>query len=328
MRIFVAGATGAIGRRLVPALVQVGHTVFGMTRSPQKWAMVAALGAEPVIADALNAGDVMHALRRTRPVVVIHELTAIPPNLDLRRFAEQFAATNWLRTQGTGHLLAGARAACARRFLAQSFGGWPFARTGGPIKSEQDPLDPDPPAALRSVLAAIRYLESAVTSDGDLAGIVLRYGALYGPGTSVAPDGAMTAMVRRRLMPIVGHGSGLWSWLHIDDAARATVAAVERGEAGIYNVVDDEPAPVADWLPALAAAAGAKPPRHIPAWLGRLAIGKHGVVLMNEVRGASNQKAKRELGWQPLWPSWRSGFQDVLRGADSRIPGETRKKIA
>lgn len=330
MRIFVAGAAGAIGRRLVPLLAQAGHTVFGMTRSPKKWAAVTTLGAEPIIADALNGAEVKDAMLRTRPSVVIHELTAIPPNLELRRFAAQFAPTNQLRVEGTDNLLTAARAAGVRRFLAQSFAGWSSARTGGPIKSEQDPLDPDPPAGLRSVLEALRYLESAVTGERGLAGLVLRYGAFYGPGTSVACDGALTAMVRRRLLPIVGAGSAVWSWLHIEDAARATVAAVERGEPGIYNIVDDDPAPVAEWLPALAAAAGAKPPRRVPAWLGRFAVGDHGIVLMNEVRGASNQKAKRELEWRPLWPSWRSGFQDALKGAqpDSNAPGETRRKIA
>jgi len=330
MRILVAGATGAIGRRLLPLLVQAGHTVFGMTRSPHKWAMVSALGAEPIIADALNTADVMNAIRRTRPAVIIHELTAIPQSLDVRRFAEQFASTNQLRVEGTDNLLAGARAAGARRFVAQSFAGWTFASSGGSIQSEQGQLDSDPPAALRSVLGALRYLESAVTGASGLEGLALRYGAFYGPGTSVAPEGAMTAMVRRRLLPIVGRGSGVWSWLHIDDAARATLAAVERGQAGVYNIVDDEPAAVAEWLPALADAAGAKSPRRVPDWLGRLAVGKHGVVLMNEVRGASNRKAKCELDWHPLWPSWRRGFQDVLRGmeCDSSAPGETHRKIA
>jgi nucleoside-diphosphate-sugar epimerase len=232
----------------------------------------------------------------------------------MRHIDRFMAMTNRLRTEGADHLLAAGRAVGARRFVAQSFAGWPFARTGGPVKSEADPLDPDPPEALRATLAAIRHLEAAVTGIGWGEGIVLRYGGFYGPltGVSLEPDAAMAMPVRRRQFPVIGSGSGVWSFIHIDDAAAATVAAVERGGAGIYQIVDDEPAPVRDWLPALASALGAKPPRRVPRWVGRLAAGEAATVMMTEVRGASNAKARRELGWQPRYPSWRLGFATGL----------------
>ena len=312
MRIFVAGATGALGRRLVPLLVQGGHQVTGMTRTAGKAAGLRAAGAEPVVADALDRDAVLRAVVAARPEVVVHELTALAQMTDFRRLDEGFALTNRLRTEGTDHLLAAARAAGARRFVAQSFAGWPFARVGGPVKTEDDPLDPDPPAELRRTLDAIRHLEAAVLSAEGIEGVVLRYGGFYGPGTSAGAGGYILDDLRRRRFPIVGAGSGVWSFVHIDDAATATVAAVERGAPGVYQVVDDDPAPVAEWLPALAAAAGARPPRRVPVWLARLLGGEHGVILMNEVRGASNAKARRELGWRPAWPSWRQGFRDGL----------------
>jgi len=312
MRIMVAGATGAIGRPLLPMLAGAGHAVFGMTRSPEKADAIRAAGGIPIVADALDGAAVLSAMRQVQPEVVVHQLTAIPPRLDIRKFDREFALTNRLRQEGTDHLVAAARTVGASRLVAQSFAGWPYAREGGPVKSEDDPLDPDPPPALRSTLAAIRHLEATVTGAAALDGIVLRYGAFYGPGTSIGVGGSLVEEVRRRRLPIVGHGSGIWSFIHVEDAARATLAAIERGRPGIYNVVDDEPAPVAEWLPALAAAVGAKPPLRIPAWLGRLAIGRHGLVVMTEARGASNAKAKRGLAWDPRWPSWRSGFERGL----------------
>jgi 2-alkyl-3-oxoalkanoate reductase len=315
MRIFVAGATGALGRRLVPLLVQGGHQVTGMTRTAGKAAGLRAAGAEPVVADALDRDAVLRAVVAARPEVVVHELTALAQMTDFRRLDEGFALTNRLRTEGTDHLLAAARAAGARRFVAQSFAGWPFARVGGPVKTEDDPLDPDPPAQLRRTLDAIRHLEAAVLGAEGIEGVVLRYGGFYGPGTSAGEGGFMLEDLRRRRFPLVGAGTGVWSFVHIDDAATATVAAVERGAPGIYQIVDDDPAPVSEWLPALAAAIGARPPLRVPAWVARLAGGAHGVVLMTEARGASNAKARRELGWRPAWPSWRQGFRDGLGDA-------------
>jgi nucleoside-diphosphate-sugar epimerase len=299
MRILVAGATGAIGRQLVPQLVSAGHDVVGMTRGNPD--LVRRLGGTPAVADALDPVAVARAVADAEPEVVVHELTALSGSLDMRHIDRAFALTNRLRTEGTDHLLAAARAVGATKFVAQSFTGWPFARIGGPVKSEDDPLDPDPPAALRETLAAIRYLEERVTAAN---GIVLRYGGFYGPGTS----NDLIDTVRRRRLPLVGDGGGVWSFVHIEDAAAATVAAIEHGRPGIYQVVDDEPAPVREWLPALAGTVGAKPPRRLPRMLARLLAGEAATVMMTEVRGASNAKAKRELGWQPRHPSWRSGF--------------------
>jgi nucleoside-diphosphate-sugar epimerase len=312
MRIFVAGATGVLGRRLVPLLVEGGHQVTAMTRTAGKAAGLRRAGAEPVVADALDRDAVAAAVAAARPEVVVHQLTDLAGTTSFRRFDREFAATNRLRTEGTDHLVAAARAAGARRLVAQSFAGWPFARVGGPVKTEDDPLDPDPPAELRRTLEAIRHLEAAVLGAEGLEGVVLRYGGFYGPGTSAGEGGFMLDDLRRRRFPMVGAGTGVWSFVHIDDAAAATAAAVERGAPGIYQVVDDEPAPVSAWLPVLAAAAGARPPRRVPAWVARLLAGEHAVVLMTEVRGASNAKARRELGWRPAHPSWRQGFLDGL----------------
>ena len=312
MRIFVAGATGAIGRRLIPILAQAGHSVVGMTRSPGKIAWLRDAGAEPVVADALDANAVMSVVRKTSPQIVVHQLTAIPALLDFRKIEQQFAQTNRLRTEGTDHLLAAALAAGARCFVAQSFAGWPYARTGGPIKTEDDPLDTNHPAALRRTVEAIRHLESTVTGAQGIEGVILRYGGFYGPGTSIGEGSALLDQVHQRRVPIVGKGTGIWSFVHIDDAARATLAAIERGQRGIYNIVDDDPAPVSAWLTDLASILGAKPPHHIPQWLARFLIGEQGVMFMTEARGASNLKAKRELGWKPHWASWREGFARAL----------------
>lgn len=314
MRVFVAGATGVIGRRLVPLLIANGHHVVGMTRSSERAKSLREAGGKTVVADALDHSAVMEAVRRAEPEVVVHELTALSSFGNLRRFEREFEVTDRLRTEGTDNLLAAARAAGARRFVAQSFTSWPYAREGGAVKSEEDPLDPNPPSALRHSLEAIRYLEATVLGAEDMQGIVLRYGGFYGPGTSLGEGGAYLDAVRHRRFPIVGSGSGVWSFIHIDDAASATLAAIEHGRRGIYNIVDNEPAPVSEWLSDLAAAVGARPPRHVPIWLGRLAIGEHGVMMMTEIRGASNAKAKRELGWQPTYSSWRVGFRSGLRG--------------
>jgi nucleoside-diphosphate-sugar epimerase len=315
MKVFVAGAGGAVGRRLIPLLVRAGHSVVGMTRSPVKTAALHAAGAQPVVGDALDKTVVMDAVRRAAPDVVVHQLTAIPPAASFRAFDRDFALTNRLRTEGTDHLLAAARAAGARRLVAQSFAGWPYARQGGMVKTEEDPLDASPPASFRQTLEAIRRLEAAVSGANGLQAIVLRYGLFYGPGTGIGEGGPLLELVRRRRVPIVGKGTGVWSFVHVDDVATATVAAIERGAPGIYNIVDDEPAPVSEWLPALATAVGAKPPRRIPVWLGRLVIGEGGVSMMTRVRGASNAKARRELHWQPRWPSWRDGFRNGLADA-------------
>jgi nucleoside-diphosphate-sugar epimerase len=314
MKVFVAGATGAIGKQLVPMLVEGGHEATGMTRTAAKTDLIRSLGARPAVADALDPEAVAQAVAESEPEVVIHELTAIDLSSFSRSIDKQFAETNRLRTEGLDHLLAAAKAAGARRFIAQSFAGWPYKRVGGPVKSEEDPLDDNPPKPVRESLAAIRHLEGAVTQAEGIEGIALRYGGFYGPGTSLAldPPGEQTQMVRRRRFPIVGNGAGVWSLVHIRDAAAATFAAVDQGEPGVYNVVDDDPAPVAVFLPELAKDIGAKPPRHVPRWLGRLAGGEAAVIMMTDIRGASNAKAKRQLGWQLQYPSWRLGFKDGL----------------
>ncbi len=312
MRVFVAGASGAIGRQLLPRLLAAGHSVHGMTRSAGKAETISSVGADAIVADAFDAEAVTTAIVRAAPDVIVHEMTAISPSASLRNFDRALALTNRLRTEGTRNLLRAAIAARARRFIAQSFAGWPFAREGGPVKTEEAPLDRNPPTAARRTLGAIRELEAIVTTADGLEGVVLRYGAFYGPGTSLGQDGKVVELVRRRRLPIVGSGAGIWSFVHIRDAASATVIAVERGAPGIYNIVDDDPAPVSEWLPALAAAIGAKRPYSVPAWLGRLAIGDQGVAMMTESRGASNAKAKRELGWQPGFASWRDGFRRGL----------------
>jgi 2-alkyl-3-oxoalkanoate reductase len=311
MKVFLAGATGAIGSRLALLLVRAGHKVVGTTRTPAKADLIRAAGAQAVVVDALNPDSVMNVIQSAKPDVIIHQLTAIPARLNLRKFDRNFAMTNRLRTEGTDNLLAAAHANGVRRFIAQSYAGWPYARVGDPVKTEDDPLDDKAPAELRRSVEAIRHLESAVLGSG-LEGLVLRYGGLYGPGTSLGEGGFFLEEVRKRHVPVIGTGAGVWSFLHIDDAAQATAAAIERGERGLYNVVDDNPAPVSDWLPALAAAIGANAPWHVPTFIGRLAVGEHGVMMMTESRGASNAKAKRVLGWAPIWPSWREGFRRGL----------------
>ncbi len=308
MRVFVAGATGAIGKQLVPRLVAAGHEVHGMRRSESKQAMLCNLGAVPVIADALDPDQVAEAVARARPEVIVHQLTAIGA-LDMRHFDRDFALTNRLRTEGTDYLLSAGQNVGVRRFVAQAVAGYgAYVRTGGPVKSEEDPLAQTPAREMRETLAAIRHLEEAVLGARWTEGIVLRYGAFYGPGTSLTPGGEQFELVRRRKFPLVGGGGGVWSFIHVADAAEATVAAVERRTRGVYNVVDDDPAPVAEWLPALAQTLGGKKPMRVPRFVGRLFAGETGVMMMTEIRGASNTKAKRDLGWQPKHASWRQGF--------------------
>jgi nucleoside-diphosphate-sugar epimerase len=318
VKVFVAGATGAIGTQLVPQLAAAGHDVIGMTRSPAKTDMLRALGARPVVADALDPDAVARAVAETEPEVIVHQLTALKGDLDLRdmRNPDRFGAmTNRLRTEGTDHLLAAGRAVGIRRFIAQSIVAiGTYARTGGPVKTEDDPRDLDLPAKGRSGADALRYLEDAVTGIDWAEGIVLRYGAFYGPGTGVSadPDALLTKSIRARRFPIIGDGGGVWSYVHIEDAASATVAAVDHGGPGIYNVVDDEPAPVREWLPFLAEQLGAKKPMRVPRFVVRLLAGEAAVMQMTEVRGGSNAKARRVLGWQPRWSSWRVGFAKGL----------------
>jgi nucleoside-diphosphate-sugar epimerase len=320
MKVFVAGATGALGKQLVPMLVQNGHEVTGMTRSDEKRDLIERMGARSTVADALDPESVAQAVADAEPEAIVHQLTAIDASSFGRSIDKAFAETNRLRTEGTDHLLAAARAVGTRRFVAQSFAAWPYKRVGGPVKTEDDPLDENPPKPVRETVAAIRHLEAAITGAEGLDGIALRYGWFYGPGTSLGldPIGEQVEMIRKRRLPLVGDGAGVWSMIHIRDAAAATMAALDRGEAGAYNVVDDDPAPVSDLLPELARTIGADPPRHVPRWLARLVAGEAVVIMMTSLRGASNEKAKRELGWELRYPSWRLGFRDGLRQNDSQ----------
>jgi nucleoside-diphosphate-sugar epimerase len=313
MKIFVAGATGALGKQLIPQLVERGHDVVGMTRSAAKAPLIEEQGAKAAVADGLDPEAVAQAIAAAEPEVIVHQMTALAGNLNLRNIDRAFAETNRLRTEGTDHLLSAGRAVGVKRLVVQSFAGWPFARVGGPVKTEEDPLDPSPPKHIRETFGAIRHLETAVSGADWTDGIVLRYGGFYGPGTSFAPpDGEQYEMVRKRKFPLVGDAGGVWSLIHVADAASATVAAAEHGAPGIYNVVDDEPARVSEFLPYAAQVIGAKPPRHVPKWLARMLAGETGVVMMTEIRGASNAKAKRELGWELRYPSWRQGLAAEL----------------
>ena len=317
MRVFVAGGAGAIGRRLVPRLIERGHDVTATTRSPGKLDQLRALGAAAVAVDGLDPVAVGEAVARAQPDAIIHQMTALDGKADLRHFDKWFAVTNQLRTRGTEHLLNAAKATGVERFIAQSYIGWNNIREGGPVKTEDDPFDPHPAKAQTESLAAMRFLQQAVVEEAP-EGIVLRYGNFYGPGGSES----LVEIVRKRRLPIVGEGAGVWSWIHLDDAAAATVAALERGKRGVYNIVDDEPARMSEWLPYLAEVVGAKPPMRVPVWLARVVAGQVPTQWMTEGRGASNNKAKRELGWKPAWSSWRDGFRFGLTDADTAIrPG-------
>jgi nucleoside-diphosphate-sugar epimerase len=314
MRIFIAGATGVIGRQLVRLLVERGDEVTGMTRTPGKRALLEQLGARAVVTDVFDPSAVGQAISTSEPDVVVHQMTALSNLGSMRAFEREFAQNARLRSTGTDILLSASRAAGVQRFVAQAFGGYLFGRNGRKVLAESDPLDPEPPAPFVGMMAADRHLERVVTEAGWTTGIVLRYGGFYGPGTSLSrrPPGVQSEMVRKRMFPIVGDGGGVWSFIHIDDAARATVAAIDRGQRGIYHVTDNEPAAVRDWLPGLAAALDAKPPMHVPNWVGRILAGPAAVIMMTQVSGASNAKARRELGWTPSFASWRDGFSNGL----------------
>ena len=304
MHVYIAGGAGAIGTRLVRQLVERGHRVTATTTDPAKTDLLERLGARAVVVDGLDSAAVGEAVATAEPDAVVHQMTALAGRLDPKHFDRSFALTNRLRTEGLDHLLAAAEACGVEQVVAQSYTGWPNIRTGRWVKDEEDPLDPDPPKAQRESLAAIRYLEETVLKAG---GTVLRYGGFYGAGGD-----PMVAMVRKRQFPIVGGGPGYTSWIHLDDAAGATVLALEQNARGVFNIVDDEPAPASEWLPYLAECVGAKPPLRLPVWVARLAAGDVAVSMLTRTRGSSNARAKRELGWQLRWPSWRQGFKDGL----------------
>lgn len=312
MRIFLAGASGAIGQTLIPLLVEQQHEVFGSFRNPANTARVQALGATPVVLDALDGQAVHDRIAEIRPQVVIHQLTAIPARLDLRHIDREFEMTNRLRTEGTRNLASASVQAGVEKFIAQSFAGWPYARRGITLKTEEDDLDPSPPPQMKAILDAIETLEHTVVREQGFTGIVLRYGPLYGPHSSIASDGAMVDEIRQHKVPVIGQGTGVWSFLHLHDAATATIAALTHGQRGIYNIVDDDPALVSEWLPYLAQCVGAPAPRHIPNFLAKIAVGEHAVAMMNDIRGVSNAKAREQLHWEPKWSSWRQGFREGL----------------
>ncbi|HMG02245.1 MAG TPA: NAD(P)-dependent oxidoreductase [Edaphobacter sp.] len=312
MKVFLAGASGAIGQTLIPLLVEQGHEVFGAFRNPAHAGQVESLGATPVVVDALDGQAVADRMAEIRPQAVIHQLTAIPARLDLRHIDRDFEMTNRLRIEGTRNLATAAVKAGVEKFLAQSFAGWPYARRGITLKTEEDDLDPSPPPQMKAMLDAIEMLEHTTVREQGFTGIVLRYGPLYGPHSSIAKDGTMVEEIRQHKVPLIGQGTGVWSFLHLHDAATATVAALTHAQRGIYNIVDDDPAPVVEWLPYLAECVGAKPPMHVPNLLAKMLVGEHAVAMMNDIRGVSNEKARKELHWTPKWSSWRQGFRDGL----------------
>ena len=304
MHVFIAGGTGAIGRRLIPQLVERDHRVTATTRGPAKLAGLEKLGARAVVVDGLDSAAVGEAVASAEPDAVVHQMSALSGKLDPKHFDRSFALTNRLRTEGLDHLVAAAQATGVQQIVAQSFTGWPNIRSGGWVKDEEDPLDPEPPRAQRETLGAIRYLEETVQKED---GTVLRYGGFYGDASN-----AMVPVIRKRQFPLAGGGTGYTSFVHLDDAASATVLALEKGTRGVFNIVDDEPAPASEWLPYLAECVGAKPPMRLPLWVARLAGGEVAVSMLTRTRGSSNARAKRELGWELRWPSWRQGFKDGL----------------
>ncbi|MEU4606258.1 NAD(P)-dependent oxidoreductase [Kribbella sp. NPDC023972] len=308
MRVFVTGATGAVGRHLVPGLVAAGHQVTATTRSAGKVAQLRTAGAEPVVVDGLDRESVIAAVVAAEPEVIVHQMTALADMRSLRNVDKVFAATNALRTRGTENLLAAAERAGTRRVVAQGHN-FIYDQSGGPVKFETDPLVSNPVPSAAQTLAAIKYVDQTVQEKAP-EGIVLRYGTFYGPGAS----DPMLEMVRKRQLPVVGGGAGIWSFIETSDAAAAALAAVEGGEPGAYNIVDNDPAPVSEWLPYLAEVANAKPPLRVPGWLGRLLAGEFVLAQMTSVRGASNEKARQELGWEPTYASWRDGFRALVNG--------------
>ncbi|RZU12163.1 nucleoside-diphosphate-sugar epimerase [Kribbella rubisoli] len=312
MKVLVAGATGGLGRSLVPQLIAAGHEVTGMTRSESGASSVRSFGADVVLADGLDAAAVRAAVEKVRPEVVVHQMTALKSGIDFKHFDDSFAMTNRLRTEGTDNLLAASQAAGVRRFVVQSYAGWNLQHGGSATKTEADPLDPNPVPAQQQTMAGIKHLESAVLNADGIEGVALRYGSFYGPTGDIGKGGSMVELIQKRRLPLIGDGTGVWSFIHYDDAASATVKAVESDVTGVFHVADDDPAQAAVWLPEFARILGAKPPRHVPAWLGRLAVGDVGVAAFTEIRGADNTLAKQTFGWQPGYASWREGFREGL----------------
>lgn len=311
MRVFFAGASGVIGPHLIPRLREAGHEVVALTRTPSKVSSLAASGAEPVVCDVLDAGAIRDAVVAAKPEAVIHQLTDLPREMSPKAMREGLEATGRVRTEGTANLIAAAREAGARRVVAQSIA-FAYAPLGGSVKSEEDPLHLDSDGPALATTEAVAELERTVTGAEELEGLALRYGFWYGPGTTYSREGHWAKEVARRRLPVIGKGGGVTSFVHVDDVASATILALERGDRGVYNVVDDDPAPAREWIPAYAKAVGAPPPRKIPAFVARLVAGPYAVYMMTELRGASNAKVKSELGFEPRWPSWRKGFAEGL----------------
>jgi 2-alkyl-3-oxoalkanoate reductase len=312
MKVLVAGATGGIGQSLVPQLIAAGHEVTGMIRSESSAAALRAQGANVVLADGLDGAAVKEAVASVRPEVVVHQMTALRGSIDFKKFDESFAVTNRLRTEGTDHLLAASQAAGVRRFVVQSYAGWNIKPGPSPLATEADGLNPNPLPATRKSLAAMEHLESVVTNADGIEGVVLRYASFYGPTADLGKGGSIVELIKKRRMPIIGDGSGVWSFIHYDDAAAVTVKAIESSATGIYNIADDDPAPISVWLPELANILGAKRPFKIPAWLGKLAVGDVGVAAFTTWRGVDNSLAKQTFNWQPGYASWREGFRKGL----------------
>ena len=313
MKIFILGSTGVIGRHLVPLLVSEGHEVTALVRSSGRIIEAEKMGAKGVAAEVFNEEELTAVIKKIEPEIIIHQLTALAKVTgNFRKFDAEFEMTNRFRTEVTDTLLKAAELTGVRRFIAQSFCGWPFTREGGLVKTEEDPLDSDPPASFSRTLNAIKHLENAVLKSDKVEALALRYGMFYGPGTAIAKDGAIINLIRNHNFPIIGDGGGIWSFIHVRDAAGATMKAVSKGEPGIYNIVDDEPAPVSTWLPYLADVLEVKPPRKIPLWVGSILLGEAGVSMMTKIRGGSNAKAKHNLGWEPVYATWRDGFVSGL----------------
>lgn len=313
MKIFILGGTGVIGRYMVPLLVKERHEVTVLVRSAERYSEAEKMGARGITADVFNEKELTTVIKKTEPEIIIHQLTALSTvKGNFRKFDQEFELTNRFRTEVTDTLLKAAELTGVRRFIAQSFCGWPFARQGGLIKTEEDKLDPNPPRSFMKTLNAIKHLESAIKRSEKVEALALRYGMFYGPDTAISGDGAIVNLIKKRNFPIVGEGGGIWSFINVKDAAGATVKAVTRGKSGLYNIVDDEPAPVSIWLPYLAKVLKAEPPRKIPIWLGRLLLGEAGISMMTKIRGGSNAKAKHDLGWEPVYATWRDGFTDSL----------------